>query len=119
MCGLRTARKVGGEVYIEQKFGVTSDTPSVWKIRHDNILFDAFSWTADRSDDGGKTWERDFQKIEARRIGAARNLGPLAVPKQAGAREQEPAREWRGIRQYSPMTFLVAPSPLVRTGRRT
>ncbi|HXW05344.1 MAG TPA: hypothetical protein VD833_08935 [Vicinamibacterales bacterium] len=77
-----TGRKVGDEIHIEQKFGVTSDTPSVWRIRYHDIRADAFSWTADRSDDGGRTWERDFQKIEARRIGPARNLGPLAVPRQ-------------------------------------
>jgi hypothetical protein len=88
-----TGRKVGGEVHIEQKFGVASDTPSVWKIRYYNIRPDGFSWTADRSDDGGKTWERDFQKIEARRLGPARKLGPLAVPKQAGSRKQKPAPE--------------------------
>lgn len=88
-----TGRKVGGEVHIEQKFGVTSDTPTVWKIRYYNIRADGFSWTADRSDDGGKTWEREFQKIEARRLGPARKLGPLAMPKQAGSTKQEPARE--------------------------
>jgi hypothetical protein len=80
-----TGRKVGDEVHIEQKFGVTSDTPSVWRIRYYNIRPDAFSWIADRSDDGGKTWEKDFQKIEARRLGPARKLGPLAVPTQSGA----------------------------------
>jgi hypothetical protein len=79
-----TGRKVGDEVHIEQKFGVTSDTPSVWRIRYYNIRPDAFSWIADRSDDGGKTWEKDFQKIEARRLGPARKLGPLAVPTQSG-----------------------------------
>ena len=79
-----TGRKVGDEVHIEQKFGVTSDTPSVWRIRYYNIRPDAFSWIADRSDDGGKTWEKDFQKIEARRLGPARKLGPLALPTQSG-----------------------------------
>ena len=80
-----TGRKVGNEVHIEQKFGVASDTPSVWKIRYHNIRPDGFSWTADRSDDGGKTWEKDFQKIEARRLGPARTLGPLAAPKPVGS----------------------------------
>jgi hypothetical protein len=73
-----TGRKVGGEVHIEQTFGVARGTPSMWKIRYYNIRPDAFSWIADRSDDGGKTWEKDFQKIEARRIGPARTLPPLA-----------------------------------------
>jgi hypothetical protein len=73
-----TGRKVGDEIHIEQKFGVTTDTPSVWKIRYYNIRPDAFSWTADRSDDGGRTWEKSFQRIEARRIGPARSLAALA-----------------------------------------
>lgn len=80
-----TARKVGSEMHIEQKFGVASETPSVWKIRYYNIRPDGFSWTADRSDDGGRTWEREFQTIEARRTGAPRKLGPLA-PAQPGVR---------------------------------
>jgi hypothetical protein len=79
-----TGQKVGSEIHIEQKFGVGTDTPSMWKIRYYNIRPDAFSWIADRSDDGGKTWEKDFQKIETRRIGPARKLGPLTVPKRAG-----------------------------------
>jgi hypothetical protein len=77
-----TGHKVGSEIHIEQKFGVASETPSVWKIRYYNIRPDGFSWTADRSDDGGKTWEREVQKIEARRTGASRKLGPLAPAKQ-------------------------------------
>jgi len=73
-----TARKVGSEMHIEQRFGVMSDTPSTWKIRYYNIRPDAFSWTADRSTDGGKTWVTRHQTIEARRIGPRRTLGPLA-----------------------------------------
>jgi hypothetical protein len=73
-----TGRKVGDEIHIEQRFGVSTDTPSVWKIRYYNIRPDAFSWTADRSDDGGRTWEKAFQQIEARRIGPARSLPALA-----------------------------------------
>ena len=84
-----TGQKVGSEIHIEQKFGVGTDTPSVWKIRYYNIRPDAFSWIADRSDDGGKTWEKDFQKIETRRIGPARKLGPLTVPKRASERRGE------------------------------
>jgi hypothetical protein len=84
-----TGRKVGSEIHLEQKFGVGTDTPSVWKIRYYNIRPDAFSWIADRSDDGGKTWEKDFQKIETRRIGPARKLRPLTVPKPAAGRERE------------------------------
>ncbi len=87
--GLRdfgTGRKVNGEVLIEQTFGVATGDPSMWKIRYYNIRPDAFSWMADRSDDGGKTWEKEFQKIEARRIGPPRKLGPLAPARAGSAR---------------------------------
>jgi hypothetical protein len=42
----------------------------------------AFSWTVDRSVDGGKTWISRYQTLEARRIGAARALGSLAPARQ-------------------------------------
>jgi hypothetical protein len=73
-----TGRKVGAEMHIEQTFGVARGSPSVWRIRYYNIQPDRFSWTADRSTDGGKTWVKDFQTIEARRIGPPRSLGALA-----------------------------------------
>ncbi len=73
-----TARRAGAEMHIEQKFGVMSPQPSVWRIRYYNIRPDGFSWTADRSIDGGKTWEKEYLQIEARRIGPARSLGQLA-----------------------------------------
>jgi hypothetical protein len=77
-----TGRKVGAEMHIEQRFGVMGETPSVWRIRYYDIRPDRFSWTADRSLDGGKTWERNHLRIEARRIGPARSLGPLAPPRK-------------------------------------
>lgn len=67
-----TARRAGAEMHIEQKFG-----KSLWRIRYYDIAADRFSWTSDRSLDGGKTWTTAFQTIEARRIGPARSLGPL------------------------------------------
>jgi hypothetical protein len=73
-----TAQRIGGEVHIEQKFGVANGNPSILRIRYYNILPDRFSWTADRSTDGGKTWSKEDQKIEARRIGPERSLGALA-----------------------------------------
>lgn len=76
-----TGRRVGAEMHIEQRFGVMSQKPSVWKIRYYNIRPDGFSWTADRSMDGGKTWEAKHQTIEARRIGPRRSLGSLAPAK--------------------------------------
>jgi hypothetical protein len=77
-----TGRKVGAEMHIEQKFGMTSDKPSIWKIRYYNIRPESFSWSADRSMDGGKTWVKNFQTIEAHRIGPRRSLGALAPAKK-------------------------------------
>jgi hypothetical protein len=79
--GLRdfgSARRVGEEMHIEQRFGVMTEQPSLWRIRYYDIQTDRFSWTADRSVDGGKTWVKEFLTIEARRIGPARSIGPLA-----------------------------------------
>jgi hypothetical protein len=79
--GLRdvgTGQRVGGEVHIEQQFGVASGNTSTLRIRYYNIQPDRFSWTADRSMDGGKTWSKEDQQIEAHRIGPARSLGALA-----------------------------------------
>jgi hypothetical protein len=77
-----TAQRVDLEMHIEQKFGVAGGKPSTLRIRYYNIAPDRFSWTADRSTDGGQTWVKDFQRIEARRIGPSRNLGPLTPPKK-------------------------------------
>ena len=73
-----TGRRVGSEVHIEQKFGVASGQASTWRIRYYDIKPDSFSWSADRSTDGGKTWVKDFQTIQARRIGPPRTMGALA-----------------------------------------
>ena len=73
-----TARRTGNEIHLEQRFGVMGDEPSHWRIRYFDIGPDRFSWTGDRSTDGGKTWVTGFQKIEARRIGPPRSLGALA-----------------------------------------
>ena len=65
-------------MHIEQKFGVASGNVSILRIRYYNIRPDAFSWAADRSSDGGKTWVKDHLTIEALRIGPARTLPSLA-----------------------------------------
>jgi hypothetical protein len=67
---------------IEQKFGVAGGKPITLRIRYYDIQPDRFSWSADRSADGGQTWVKDFQRIEARRIGPPRALRPLAPPKK-------------------------------------
>ena len=77
-----TAHRIGAEMHIEQKFGVVSPNPSIWRIRYYDIRPDRFSWTGDRSTDGGKTWVTEFLRIEARRIGPPRSLGPLAPAKK-------------------------------------
>ena len=77
-----TAHRVGAEMHIEQKFGVMSANPSIWRIRYYDIRPDRFSWTGDRSADGGKTWTTQWLQIEARRIGPPRSMGPLAPAKK-------------------------------------
>lgn len=71
-----TGTRDGNEVHITQNFG-----PATLRIRYYNIQADRFSWTADRSMDGGKTWTKDFQTIEAHRIGPARSM-PSITPER-------------------------------------
>jgi hypothetical protein len=76
-----TARRVGAEMRLEQRFGVAQGAPRTLRIRYYNVQGDRFSWAADRSNDGGKTWISNFQTIEARRIGKPRSMEPLAKPR--------------------------------------
>ena len=71
------ARRVGNEMHIEQTFDAIGDKPALWRIRYYDIRADRFSWTADRSFDRGTTWETEYLKIEARRIGPPRTLKAL------------------------------------------
>src|SRR2546428_12359116 len=50
-----TAHKAGAGMPIQPKVGVMSPTPSLWRIRYYDIRPDRFSWTGDRSTDGGET----------------------------------------------------------------
>jgi hypothetical protein len=79
-----TGHRKGDEVHIEQNFGVAAGNVSTLRIRYFNIQKDRFSWKADRSNDGGKTWITGDQTIEARRIGPPRSLPPLTKTKQTG-----------------------------------
>jgi hypothetical protein len=72
---------VAGEMRIEQTINVARGNPLMSRIRYHHIRPDAFSWVADRSTDGGKTWVIASQAIEARRVGPARSLGAL-VPRK-------------------------------------
>lgn len=86
--GLRdigTGRRVGAEMHLEQTFGATTSTPATWRIRYHDIRPDSFRWSADRSIDAGKTWQRNYITLQTRRIGPARQLGTLT-------RGAEPAR---------------------------
>lgn len=78
-----TGQRVGAEMHIEQTLGVARGNPSRWRIRYYNIQPDRFSWSGDRSTDGGKTWDANFLTIETRRLGPARSLSPLAPPRNA------------------------------------
>ncbi len=77
-----TARRVGDEMHIEQRFGVVGPSPSIWRIRYYDIGPDRFSWAADRSTDDGATWTARYMELEARRIGPPRSLDPLAPAKR-------------------------------------
>lgn len=79
-----TAQRAGDEMQLEQRFGVAGGSPVTLRIRYYGIKVDRFSWMADRSADGGKTWMTDFQRIEAHRIGPPRSLGALAPAPKAG-----------------------------------
>lgn len=80
---LGTGHREGSEMRIEQKFGFGTSHPSILRIRYHDIRPDQFSWTADRSVDGGKTWTTNFQQIEARRIGPPRSMPPLTSGKKS------------------------------------
>ena len=76
-----TAQRVAQEMRIEQKFGVSGGNSTMMRIRYYNIKPDSFSWTADQSTDGGKTWTKGFIQIEAKRVGPPRTLPALAGAK--------------------------------------
>ncbi|HUJ12514.1 MAG TPA: hypothetical protein VL284_01895 [Thermoanaerobaculia bacterium] len=77
-----TGHREGNDVRIEQTFGAGTAHPSILRIRYYDIEPDRFSWIADRSVDGGKTWTSGFQRIEAKRLAAPREF-VLAAPKIA------------------------------------
>jgi hypothetical protein len=101
-----TGRRDGAEMHIEQRFGVMSGKPSLWRIRYYDIGPDRFSWMADRSMDGGKTWVEKHQTIEARRIGPPRSMEPLAAPKKSAPAAQSTGDPISGNWGREGLTFL-------------
>jgi hypothetical protein len=72
--GLRdtgTGQRKDGEIHIEQKFGVGTAKPFLLRIRYFDIQADRFTWSADRSEDGGATWTKEFQRLDVTRTGPA------------------------------------------------
>ena len=72
-----TGQRVGGEMHISQKFGVSTASPTTWRntvLRHQcrPLLL-----ARRLSKDDGKTWTPDFLTIEARTHGAAAHAFPL------------------------------------------
>jgi len=56
----------GKDRFVVQTYGTGSDA-LITRIRYYAVTPDHFLWRADGSTDGGKTWIRDFWKIEANR----------------------------------------------------
>ena len=56
----------GSDRFVVQTYGTGPDA-LITRIRYYNVTADHFLWRADGSTDGGKTWIRDFWKIEANR----------------------------------------------------
>ena len=57
----------GRDRYVVQTYG-TGEDAFITRIRYYQVTADHFLWRADGSNDGGKTWIRDFWKIEANRV---------------------------------------------------
>ena len=55
-----------GDRYVVQTYG-TGEGALITRIRYYQVTPNHFLWRADGSTDGGKTWIRDFWKIEADR----------------------------------------------------
>jgi hypothetical protein len=79
-----TARREGSDMVIEQKAQAATPKPILLRVRYYNIGSNSFSWKADRSDDNGKTWQKDFQTLEAKRIGPPRTIQSLITEHKAG-----------------------------------
>jgi hypothetical protein len=81
---LGTGRKDGSEMHINQKFLGPNGSFSTLRIRYYDIGADSFSWTADRSSDDGKTWTKNFQTLNVKRIGPPRTIPSLIAGANQG-----------------------------------
>jgi hypothetical protein len=77
-----SGKRVDAEVHIDQRFGVVAGNPFILRIRYYDIGEDHVSWSAEQSTDDGKTWSKDFQKLDAHRIGDSPSMEPLTSPKR-------------------------------------
>ena len=59
--------KEGPEIHVEQRGRTPDGRTTILKIRYFNIQPNHFSWSADQSSDGGRTWVREYLRIEATR----------------------------------------------------
>ncbi len=59
--------KQGSEMHVEQRGQSPDGRTTILKIRYYNIQPDHFSWSADRSSDGGATWVPEYLRLEATR----------------------------------------------------
>ena len=83
-----TAQRDGDELRIEQRYDPLGPNPTIRRITYSKIGPNSFSWASDLSTDEGKTWAVNDLRIEARRIGAPRLLGPLAVARPLASAAQ-------------------------------
>ena len=60
-------KEEGQEIHVEQRGRTPDGRTTILKIRYFDIQPNHFSWVADRSEDGGVTWVREYLRIEATR----------------------------------------------------
>ncbi len=63
----RVGTKEGQEIHVEQRGRSADGRTMILKIRYFDIQPNHFRWTADQSSDGGRTWVREYLRIEATR----------------------------------------------------
>ena len=105
--------KKGQEIHAEQRGRTPDGRTTILKIRYFDIQPNHFSWVADRSEDGGVTWAREYL--------ASRPPATSGRPvKQAGVGAVL-VSYWRGLnrrrkgREVSTISGQPAPLPLTAT----